>query len=70
MMTSCCLLVAALRVFYPSDAFRLETTAVTSSWPGRHVSATAGAIDLSSAGEIAIALSNRLDRPLKVTLSV
>lgn len=70
MMTSCCLLVAALRVFYPSDAFRLETTAVTSSWPGRHVSATAGAIDLSSAGEISIALSNRLDRPLKVTLSV
>lgn len=70
MMTSCCLLVAALRVFYPSDSFRLETTAVTSSWPGRHVSATAGAIDLSSAGEISIALSNRLDRPLKVTLSV
>ncbi len=58
------------RLLYPSEAFALETTPPDSPWPGRHVNAVKGAEDLSGAGELRVEVSNRLSRPLAVTLSV
>ena len=60
----------AARLLYPSEAFALETTPPDSPWPGRHVNAVKGAEDLSGAGELRVEVSNRLSRPLAVTLSV
>lgn len=61
---------AGLRVLYPSPSFALETTAASSGWPGRHVNAAGGTVDLSDAGELLIDVSNRLSRALTVNLSV
>ena len=61
---------AGLRVLYPSPSFALETTAASSDWPGRHVNAVGGTVDLSDAGELLIDVSNRLSRALTVNLSV
>ena len=61
---------AGIRVLYPSPSFALETTAASSGWPGRHVNAVGGTVDLSDAGELLIDVSNRLSRALTVNLSV
>lgn len=66
----CCALLAMARLLYPSESFTVATTSADSQWPGRHVNAVNGSEDLSSFGELAIEVSNRLDRTLQVMLSV
>ena len=62
--------VQRARLLYPSEAFELKTTPKDSPWPGRHVNAVRGAVDLSDASELRVEVSNRLSRPLAVMLSV
>ena len=63
-------LFAAARLLFPGEAFVVAPTAVDHPWPGQHVNAAHGSVDLTDAGELAVEVSNRLDRVLHVTLSV
>ncbi len=65
-----CPLLAAARLLFPGEAFAVVPTAPDSSWPGQHVDAMRGSVDLTDAGELAVEVSNRLDRVLQITLSV
>ena len=65
-----CPLLAAARLLFPGEAFAVVPTAPDSSWPGQHVDAVLGSVDLTDAGELAVEVSNRLDRVLQITLSV
>lgn len=63
-------LFAAARLLFPSEAFVVTPTAADHPWPGQHVDAVHGSVDLTDVGELAVEVSNRLDRVLHVTLSV
>lgn len=65
-----CPLLAAARLLFPGEAFVVAPTSGDSSWPGQHVDAVRGSVDLADAGELAVEVSNRLDRVLQITLSV
>ena len=63
-------LFAAARLMFPGEAFVVVPTAADHPWPGQHVNAAHGSVDLTDAGDLAVEVSNRLDRVLHVTLSV
>ena len=63
-------LFAAARLLFPGEAFVVVPTAADHPWPGQHVNAAHGSVDLTDAGDLAVEVSNRLDRVLHVTLSV
>ena len=68
LFTTAAVTASQTRLIWPGDGMELET--VGGKFPGQHVKAKNGVLDISGAPELVTTISNKTDKPVQVLLYV